>query len=221
MPGVTFAVESAAAIPFAASPAIAFRLLVVNPEAGPDPTRHVQSIALRCQIQIEAQRRRYSPSERQGLRDLFGEADRWSQTLRPFLWTHASVTVPEFSESVNVEMPVACTFDFNIAAAKYFHAIEEEDVPLIFQFSGTVFFDGPDGTMQIAQIGWDKESRFRLPARVWHEMMDLYYPNSAWLRLSRDTFNRLYEYKMRNSMATWEQAIESLLPAAAKKVAAS
>ena len=79
------------------------------------------------------------------MRDLFGEPDRWSQTLRPLLWTHASVTVPEFSGSIAVELPVACTFDFNVAAAKYFHAIEEDDVPLVFQFSGTMFYAAPDG----------------------------------------------------------------------------
>jgi Family of unknown function (DUF6084) len=212
MPGLTFAVDNAEAIPFAASPIIAFHLRVANSLADVA----IQSIALRCQIQIEAQRRHYTPAERQGLRDLFGEADRWSQTLRPLLWTHAGITVPEFSGTIAVELPVACTFDFNVAAAKYFHAIEEEDVPLVFQFSGTIFFAAEDGRMQITQIGWDKESRFRLPARVWREMMDFYYPNSNWLRLSRDVFDRLHDYKQSNGMATWDQAIESLLPAVKK-----
>ncbi len=73
--------------------------------------------------------------------------------------------------------------------------------------------------MQIGQIGWNKEARFRLPSRVWREMMDHYYPNSAWLRLSRDAFERLYQYKRREGMATWEQAIESLLPALKKEAA--
>ena len=179
----------------------------------------IQSIGLRCQIQIEAQRRHYTPAERRGLRDLFGEPDRWSRTLRPLLWTHASVTVPEFSGSIAVDLPVTCTFDFNVAAAKYFYAIEEDDVPLVFQFSGTIFYAAPDGAMQIGQIGWDKEARFRLPARVWREMMDLYYPNSAWLRLSRDAFDRLHDYKQSRGMTTWEQAIESLLPALKKEAA--
>jgi len=115
---------------------------------------------------------------------------------------------------------VACTFDFNVAAAKYFHAAEVDDVPLVFQFSGTVFFSSADGNMRIAQIGWDKESRFRLPAKVWREMMELYYPNSSWLRLRRDVFDRLHAYKRQQGLATCEQALESLLPAVAGNASA-
>ncbi len=208
MPGLSFTVDSAEAIPFAAAPTIAFRLRVVNPNAA----QAIQSIALRCQILIEAARRHYKAGERESLRDLFGEPDRWSQTLRSLLWTHASVTVPAFSGSVVTELPVPCTFDFNVGASKYFYAIQDEDVPLCFQFSGTVFYAAADGSLQIDQIGWDKEARFRLPSHVWRKMMDFYYPNSAWLRLRRDAFERLYEYKRRHGMATWEEAVESLLP---------
>ena len=136
MPSLTFAIEGAEAMPFAAAPVIAFRLRVTNPV----PRHEVHSVALLSRIQIEAQRRHYNPREREGLRDLFGEPDRWSRTLRPLLWTDASVTVPEFSGTIEVEIPVACTFDFNVAAAKYFHAVEEEEVPLVFQFRGTIFF---------------------------------------------------------------------------------
>ncbi|HMF76892.1 MAG TPA: DUF6084 family protein [Bryobacteraceae bacterium] len=208
MPGLTFSVESAEAIPFAAAPTIAFRLRVVNPNA----SHAIQSVALRCQILIEASRRHYQAGERENLRDLFGEPDRWSQTLRSLLWTHASVTVPSFSGTVACELGVPCTFDFNVGAAKYFHAIQAEDVPLCFQFSGTIFYETADGTLQIDQIDWNKEARFRLPSKIWREMMDHYYPNSAWLRLRRDAFERLYEYKRRRGIATWEEAIESLLP---------
>jgi hypothetical protein len=214
MPQLTIVVDGAEAISFAAAPTIAFRLRVTHPQ----PAEEIENIALRCQIMIEAQRRHYTSAERAGLRDLFGEADRWSQTLRPILWTHAAVTVPRFSGSVAVQMPVACTFDFNVAAAKYFYAIEADDIPLVFQFSGTLFYSAPDGSMQIAQIGWDKDARFRMPAAVWREMMDLYYPNSAWLRLSRDVFDRLHDYKQRSGLATWEQALDSLLSAATKSI---
>ena len=213
-PILNFAIEAAEAVPFAAVPTIAFRLNVQCPS-----TQTIQSVALRCQIQIEAQRRNYKAEEKAGLRDLFGEPDRWSQTLRPLLWSHASITVPEFEGAVKVELPVACTFDFNVASAKYFHAVEEGDVPLVFQFSGTIFYAAQDGSMRIAQIGWDRESRFRLPARVWREMMDLYYPNSAWLRLRRDVFDRLHAWKQQQGLATWEEALEHLLPASKKQAA--
>jgi hypothetical protein len=206
---LTFSVESAEAVPFAAAPTIAFRLRVANADAG----RSIQSVALRCQILIEASRRHYGPEERESLHDLFGEPDRWSQTLRPLLWTHASITVPAFTGTVTIDLPVACTFDFNVGSAKYFHAIQENDIPLCFQFSGTVFYAAADRALLIDQIGWDKEVRFRLPVRIWRDMMDHYYPNSTWLRLRRDAFERLYEYKRRHCLATWEEAIESLLQA--------
>jgi hypothetical protein len=220
MPGLSFSVEGAAAVLYAAAPTIAFRLKIVNPP----PSQAIQNIALRCQILIEASRRHYKPGERESLRDLFGEPDRWSQTLRSLLWTQATVTVQPFTDSVLTDLAVPCTFDFNVGAAKYFHAIQEDDVPLCFQFSGTIFYAAPDGTMQIDQIGWDKEARFRLPSLVWREMMDHYYPNSAWLRLGREAFERLYEYKRERGIATWEETIEQLIPAkttSLKKEAAS
>jgi hypothetical protein len=207
MPSLTFAIESAEAVLFAAAPTIAFKLRVANSTSDED----IQSVALRCQIQIEASRRRYSSGEREKLVDLFGDPDRWNQTLRSLLWTHTGTTVPGFSNGIAVDLPVPCTFDFNVAATKYFHGIQDGDLPLCFQFSGTIFYPNPDGALQIAQINWDKETKFRLPAKVWRDMMDHYYPNSAWLRLRRDVFERLYEYKRRHGLATWEQALENLL----------
>jgi hypothetical protein len=65
--------------------------------------------------------------------------------------------------------------------------------------------------LQVAQISWEKEARFRLPVQVWREMMEHYYPNSAWLCLGRDAFDLLADYKRRNSIPTWEQAMEMLL----------
>jgi hypothetical protein len=207
MPGLTFSIHEAKVLPFAAAPTIAFQLRIGNP-----PAQAIRSVALRCQIMIEASRRHYTAEEQAGLRDLFGEPERWSQTLRSLLWTHASLNVPPFTGAFTTELPVPCTFDFNVGAAKYFHAMRDDDVPLCFQFSGTIFYQDDNGALQIDQIGWDKEARFKLPAKVWCDMMDHYYPNSAWLRLHRDTFERLYEFKRSHALATWEEAIDLLLP---------
>jgi hypothetical protein len=145
------------------------------------------------------------------LRDLFGEPERWSQTVRSLLWTHASVVVPAFRGSTQVDLPVACTFDFNVAATKYFHAVKEREIPLCLQWSGTVFYAPEEGSLQVAPISWEKEARYNLPAHVWREMMELYYPNNAWLPLRRDVFDRLYQYKVLHGIPTWEQALEGLL----------
>ncbi len=207
MSSLTFSIESAQTIPFAAAPTIAFGVRVQNPNVD----RAIQSIALRAQIMIEASRRHYNGDEREGLRDLFGEPDRWSQTLRSLLWTHVSATVPSFVGSVSTQLSVPCTFDFNVGSAKYFYAVKDGDLPLCFQFSGTVFYSPVGGPLQIEQISWEKEARFRLSAKVWHGMMDHYYPNSAWLRLGRDAFELLDTYKRRHGLVSWEEAIESLL----------
>jgi predicted alpha-1,6-mannanase (GH76 family) len=64
----------------------------------------------------------------------------------------------------------------------------------------------------VSPIPWSKEARFRLPVETWRRLMDTYYPNMAWLQLRWDVFERLYGYKTRRAIPTWEQAIESILP---------
>ncbi len=207
MPDLTVTVENAAPVPFAAAPTLAFTLSVRNQ----DPSEAIHTVLLRCQLQIEVTRRRYNAGDQERLGDLFGAPERWGQTLRNMLWTHAGVSVPAFTESASVRMTVPCTFDFNIAATKYFAGLEDGDIPLCLMFSGTVFYADADGSVQVSPISWDKETRYRLPVSVWKEMMDAYYPNSAWLCLRRDAFDKLHRYKRRNGIATWEEVIDRIM----------
>ena len=208
MPDLSFEVEQAEAARFAAAPLLLFKLRIDQPAAAVP----IHAIALRCQIRIEPARRRYESKERERLLDLFDTPDRWGQTLRAMLWTHTSVVVPPFTGSAVVDLPVPCTYDFNVAAAKYFYALEDGEVPLCLLFSGTVFHAAEDGALQVAQIPWEKEAHFRLPVPAWKGMMEHYYPNSAWLCLRKDVFDRLYQFKSWHRLPTWEQAIEHLLP---------
>jgi Family of unknown function (DUF6084) len=98
-----------------------------------------------------------------------------------------------------------------VVSTKYFHALEEGEMPLEFLFSGSVFYRRGAGGLQIVQIPWEKEAQFRLPVRLWKQTMDHYFPNSVWLRLHQDTFNRLYGYKVHKGLPTWEAAFEELL----------
>jgi Family of unknown function (DUF6084) len=202
-------VEGAEVVQFAAAPLLAFKVRIANTPND----QIVHTVALRAQIQIEVSRRKYDSNEQVRLLDLFGEPDRWGQTLRSLLWTHASVVVPGFTGSGLADIPVACTFDFNVAATKYFHGVTGGDLPLCFQFSGTVFYMGEDGTLQVAPISWDKESKYRLPVKVWKDLMDAHYPNSAWLSLRRDTFEKLSQFKMREGIPTWDEALDRALSA--------
>jgi len=209
MPDLQLTVEGAEAVPFAAAPLLSFKVRIVNRAS----EEIVHTIAMRAQIQIEVTRRKYDAGEQARLQDLFGEPDRWGQTLRNMLWTHASVVVPRFTGSTLAEIPVPCTFDFNVAATKYFHGVASGDLPLCFQFSGNVFYQGEEETLQVAPISWDKEAKYRLPVKTWKNLMDTYYPNSAWLALHRDTFEKLRQFKTREGILTWEEAIERALSA--------
>jgi hypothetical protein len=208
MPNLSFRIEGAHIVPFAAAPTLAFKVRIEN--ANPDEMIH--TIALRCQIQIDVTRRRYTQGEQNRMRDLFGEPNRWSQTLRSLLWTHANLVVPGFQGSTIAELPVPCTFDFNVAATKYFEGLAEGEIPLHVMFSGTVFYAYTDDSLKVVPISWDKETRFKLPVKIWRDMMDFYYPNSVWLSLRRDIFDRLYQYKTQHGIPTWEQALERVLP---------
>jgi hypothetical protein len=206
MPDLSFRVASAAPVTYAASPLLELDVRVAN--AGDEP---IHSIALRCQIQIEARRRHYSGPEQAALCELFGQPERWSQTLSSMLWTIAGAVVQPFSGSTAVKVAVPCTFDFNVAATKYFYGLQSGEIPLTLLFSGTIFYEGESGALQVAQIPWDREAGFALPLEVWQAMMDHYYPNGAWLCLQRDIFDRLYRYKVRHGLTSWEAALGRLL----------
>jgi hypothetical protein len=219
MPDLNFQVEGAEPQRFAVEPLLLFKLRVSEAVAGGARPTPVHTVALRCQVRIEPAGRRYEPPEKERLLDLFGTPDRWGQTLRPMLWTHVSAVVPSFTGSTVVDLPVPCSYDFNLAATKYFDALEGGDVPLLFLFSGTVFYEAPEGDLQVAQISWEKEAPFRLPAATWRGLMDQHYPNSAYLCLRKDVFDKLSRYKSREGLPTWEQAMERLLSSAVDPVA--
>jgi hypothetical protein len=205
VPDIHFQIEGAEATPNAASPQIAFKVRVTNEE--PEP---IHSIALRAQVQIEPVRRRYTAPEQERLKELFGEPERWSKSLHPLLWANINVSVSSFTGSTLIDVPVPCTFDFNVAVTKYIYGLESGDLPTTVLFSGTVFYGGVMA-LQVSQIPWDRDANYRVPVRVWRQMMDLYYPNTAWIALRRDVFDRLYEFKSRNGIPTWEQTVERML----------
>ena len=207
MPELVFQVRGAEAVGWAASPAIALNLEI----SSTPPEQAIQTVVLNCQIQIEAARRSYATAEQSRLRDLFAEPERWEQTLRSLLWTNLTATVPGFSGSIETKLPIPCTLDLNVAVAKYFHAIDGGSVPITLLFSGTVFYRNSGNQLQAAPIPWSSEARFALPVHLWRECIDLHHPNTAWLGLRRDNFERLYEFKVRHGLATFDEAIERML----------
>ena len=185
MTDVTFAVVEVEPEPYAVTPVLNARLGIAA--VGDDP---IHAIALRCQVRIEPMRRGYSDEEAAGLLDLFGPRERWATTLHNFQWLQTTAMVQGFTGATQVNLPLECTYDFEVAAAKYLHALRDGTVPLQFLFSGTVFSKGPRG-FAVQQVPWDREDRFEMPVSVWRDLMQLHYPNTGWLRLNQDTIDAL------------------------------
>lgn len=210
MPELNFQIEGAEAVPYAAAPQLNLKLRV----GCADPQIAIHNILLQCQIQIEPARRHYQPQEQDKLRDLFGAPSRWGQTLRQMLWANSSIVVPSFQGEAAAKIPLPCTFDFNVAVTKYLYGLQDGEVPVCVLFSGTIFYANENGQLQIAKIPWDREVNYRLPISTWKEMMDMYYPNAAWLCVQRDVFDQIYRYKIERGIPTWDQALQNLLTSA-------
>lgn len=179
--------------------------------ANKTPAIPVQNVMLRCQIRIEPTRRHYGGREHERLIELFGLKERWGETLRSFLWTHTDLLIPAFETECTIDLPVPCSYDFNIAATTYFHGLETGEVPLSLLFSGTIFYSDPDGRLQIEHIAWSKEATYRLPIAIWHAMMEHYYPNGLWLCIGRGVFDQLERFKREHGHPTFDLALAALL----------
>lgn len=206
--GVAFTVADVAPEPYATTPVLTARIAVSAP--GDEP---VHAIALRCQVRIEPLRRGYSDEEAVGLTDLFGPRERWATTQRTFLWQHCSAMVPSFTGATEVTLALECTYDFEVAAAKYLHALRDGALPLQFLFNGTVFMAGQRG-FSVQQVPWDREDRYDMPVAVWRDLIRQHYPNSGWVRLSHDTVAALHAYKSARGLLSNDDAITALLGAA-------
>jgi hypothetical protein len=206
--GLAFTVLDVVPEPYAAVPILTARISVSAPDHEP-----VQAIALRCQVRIEPLRRGYSDPEAAGLIDLFGPRERWATTQRTFLWQHCTAMVPAFVDATEMTLSLECTYDFEVAAAKYLHALRDGTVPLQFLFSGTIFMAGQRG-FSVQQVSWDCEDRYDMPVPVWQELIRQHYPNTGWVRLPHDTIAALAAYKSTRGLLSMEDAVTALLDAA-------
>ncbi|MDQ3576088.1 MAG: DUF6084 family protein [Actinomycetota bacterium] len=209
MSKLTFNVVDVFAEQYAAAPQLTARLRIEESTG-----EAIHAIALRCQVRIEPAKRRYSEDEESGLLDMFGTRERWFDTLKPFMWMQTSAMVQGFSGITEVDLAMPCTYDFDVTWSKYLHALREDNIPAVFLFSGTVFTRGVSG-FGVEQVPWDCESKFDIPVSAWKDMIDHYFPNTGWLRLSRDTIDMLAYYKSVRGLTTWEATMESLLAKAA------
>ncbi|HEX3550845.1 MAG TPA: DUF6084 family protein [Candidatus Elarobacter sp.] len=205
MSELVFTVTGARPERFAASPQLALRMNVRETTGTP-----VHAIALRAQIRIEPQRRRYDGGESDRLTELFGPPERYGDTLRPMLWTHVAQTVVAFEDETEFDLVVPCSYDFEVAAHKYLAALAAGEIPIVVQLSGTLFVRAEDGGVAVERVPWSCEAHYRLPVAVWRETMDAFFPNAAWIRLGREAFDALYRFKRDGGFPTWDAAVERL-----------
>jgi hypothetical protein len=206
MPELNFQITGVEAISKGLIPLMQFRVAVKN--SSPET---ILSVLLHAQIQILSPQRAYNSREKENLVELFGTPERWGSTLRNRVWTSADTTTGTFAERAEATFSIPCSYDLTLAATKYFDALEGGEVPLLFLFSGTIFYTNAEEKLQVQPISWDKESIFRLPVATWKHLIEQHFPNSAWLYLRRDVFERLYALKRNRGDATWEQTVGRLL----------
>lgn len=203
----TFTVLDIVAETYAAAPQLTARLRIEESTG-----QVVHAVALRCQVRIEPQRRRYDRAEQDALRGLFGERERWVDTLKPFLWMQCNTTVQGFTDATVVDLALPCTYDFDVVGSRYLHALEAATVPLNLLFSGTVFTRGTHG-FGVEPVPWDCEARYDLPVATWRAMIDAFFPHTGWIRLDRDVLALVADYRARKGLTTWEETVHSLLAA--------
>jgi hypothetical protein len=207
MPDLNFQITGVAPAARGIAPLLHFKLRAINSP----PEQSIQAILLNAQIQIQAPQRNYNAREKENLVELFGPPETWGKTLRNQLWAHANTTIGAFNSSTECLLPVSCSYDLNLASTRYFYGLEDGEIPLLFLFSGSIFYSTPNNRLQVSPISWNTECVYRMPSETWRSLMDRHYPNTAWLSLRRDTFDELNAYKRERGIVTWEQTVEQLL----------
>ncbi len=211
MADLQFSVEDMVPERYSLAPQLNLRLRITETTGA-----RVHAMALRCQIRIEPFRRGYDADEGERLADLFGERVRWGETLKPMQLCTIESMVPGFRDSLDTTLQVPCTYDTEIAAAKYFHSLRGGDIPLLMLFSGTVFVEGGNGFF-VEQVPWDREAEYRLPVKTWRDLMDLHFPGTGWMMMRIDTLDRMLRFKSQRGLPTWDDAVTMLLKEAGEE----
>lgn len=191
--------------PYAATPQLSVRMELTESSGA-----QVHAVALRCQVRIEPQRRPYTEDEAAGLSDLFGPRARWSSTLKPLLWCRSGAMLPGFTGHSSAELVLPCSYDFEVAGAKYMNALTDGVIPLELQFGGSIYVRGRSG-FEVTNLPWDLDVRYALPVRIWQQLLDQHFPGCGWIRMERDSVNALARYRAEHGLTSWESCVAELL----------
>lgn len=205
IPEPTFEVTSAAHVAFAAVPTMLFSVEVSDPSG-----LEIQSLSLSVQVMIDPAKRGYDGETRERLAELFGPPASWTPSTQGLSWARVAAAVPAFRGETFVGLELPCTYDLEVASAKYFYALHDGEVPLSFHFYGTIFYLGADGRLQMTPVPWSASAQFKMPVSAWQAMIAEHYPGGGWIRLSADTLAALNGRRAQRGL-TFDNCIQELL----------
>ncbi len=208
MADLIFGCTGATAERYAATPTLAFQLAITERSGV-----RVHAIALRCQIRIEPHRRRYSPAEARRLHDLFGDPSRWADSVKPIQLATVTTMVPSFTAVTEVDLQVPCTYDLEVASARYLHGLDDGHDPVDHAVRRAPVFIATDEGYSVELVPWGAWGH--LPDAgdpSWQgPVVDIHFPGSAWLRCSHETVDALSAFKAEHALPTWDATLGALL----------
>jgi hypothetical protein len=207
-PEPEFTITGAAHMAFAATPTMLFAATAEDPSGF-----EIQSMALTVQVMIDPARRGYDPETRERLAELFGPPTSWAPSTSGLAWARVGAAVPAFAGSTTFAIEVPCTYDLEVAATKYFYAVQDGEVPLSFHFNGSVFYHAA-GRLQVTPVAWSSTAQFKLPITTWRAMIAEHYPGGGWVRIDHETLDALNDRRARRGLATFEACLQELLDGA-------
>ena len=214
-PEPRFDVTAAAHLAYAAAPTMVFTASVDE-----DSGREIQSIALSVQVMIDPARRGYDEPTRERLEELFGPPATWAPSTQGLQWARVGAVVPRFEGSSAFAIEVPCNYDLEVAATKYFYALEDGEVPLSFHFNGTIFYPGDDGRLQVVPVPWSASARLGMPVSTWRAMIAEHYPGIGWVRLTDETMRALSDLRASRGLPSFDACVRELIENEAARSAA-
>jgi hypothetical protein len=191
---------------FSATPTMLFAATVNDPSG-----HEIQSIALTAQVMIDPAKRGYDSDTRERLAELFGPPAAWAPATSGLAWARVTTAVPGFTGSTTFALEVPCTYDLEVAAAKYFYAVTDGEVPLSFHFNGNVFYRPGGGQLMVAPVSWSNTAQFRMPISAWRAMIAEHYPGGGWIRLNETTLAALNRRRAGRGLPSFDACVGELL----------
>jgi hypothetical protein len=202
-PQLDFSVTSVYAERRAPSPTIRFRMCV---RAVGDP---LAALVVRYRVQIEPAHRGYAGGEQALIQELFGETEHANNGIRPLQWSDGAVALEAFADEAEFEVRVPCTYDMDVASAKYVNALRDGEIPVRLIFGGTAF--RRTQTEVVAETLAERQCATTVPLQTWHDALDAHFHRQAWIRVGRTTFDELCRYRAQHGLLDWESTLRELL----------